>query len=97
MAVKRAYGSRGADALNYHAAALRGALPRLTADDLRDTPAGRDLMAQTLRVAAQVAVSEEEGVPWLSNGDRAAVAAWLDDLAESIHPGSPDAAKEADQ
>lgn len=51
-AVKRAYGSHGGEALNYHATALRAALPHLESATeenvarLRDTTAGKQLLAE---------------------------------------------------
>ena len=81
--VRRAYGSRGAEPLAYHATALRAALPHLTADDLPNRLL-RDIQARTLRAAARAATYEEDGIPWDHDWDRATVSAWLEELADNI-------------
>ena len=63
--------------------ALTAAPPHLTADDL---PARlmRDIQARTLRAAARAATYEEDDSPWDHDWDRAAVSAWLNELADNI-------------
>ena len=62
---------------------LTAALPHLTADDL---PARlvRDIQVRTIRATARAATYEEDGTPWDHDWDRAAVAAWLNELADNI-------------
>ena len=65
---------------------LSAALPHLTADDL---PAHlvRDIQARTIRATARAATYEEDGTAWDHDWDRAAVSAWLNELADNIEAG----------
>ena len=67
-------------------AAITAALPHLTADDL---PAHlvRDIQVRTIRATARAATYEEDGTPWDHDWDRAAVSAWLNELADNIEGG----------
>ena len=67
--------------------ALNAALPHLTADDL-PTRLVRDIQVRTIRATARAATYEEDGTPWDYDWDRAAVAAWLNGLADNIEAGS---------
>ena len=62
---------------------LTAALPHLTADDL-PTRLVRDIQVRTIRATARVAIYEEDGILWDYDWDRAAVAAWLNELADNI-------------
>ena len=66
---------------------LTAALPHLTADDL-PTRLVRDIQVRTIRATARAATYEEDGTPWDYDWDRAAVAAWLNGLADNIEAGS---------
>ena len=68
-------------------AVLNAALPHLTADDL-PTRLVRDIQVRTIRATARAATYEEDGTPWDYDWDRAAVAAWLNGLADNIEAGS---------
>ena len=58
------YGDFGTPSKGEAYAALTAALPHLTADDLRDTPAGRALMAETWRKFQEHYAAEwEEAYP----------------------------------
>lgn len=65
------------------AAALTAALPHLTADDL-PTRLVRDIQVRTIRATARAATYEEDGTPQCHDWDRAAVSAWLNELADNI-------------
>ena len=62
---------------------LTAALPHLTADDL-PTRLVRDIQVRTIRAAARAATYEEDGAPQGHDWDRAAVSAWLNELADNI-------------
>ena len=62
---------------------LTAALPHLTAEDL-PTRLVRDIQVRTIRATARAATYEEDGTPRDHGWDRAAVAAWLDELADNI-------------
>ena len=66
---------------------LDTAIPHLTADDL-PTRLVRDIQVRTIRATARAATYEEDGTPWDYDWDRAAVAAWLNGLADNIEAGS---------
>ena len=74
-------------ALHMTAACITAALPHLTADDL-PTRLVRDIQVRTIRATARAATYEEDGTPWDYDWDRAAVAAWLNGLADNIEAGS---------
>ena len=65
------------------AAALTAALPHLTADDL-PTRLVRDIQVRTIRATARAVTYEEDDTPQGHDWDRAAVAAWLNGLADNI-------------
>ena len=62
---------------------LTAALPHLTADDL---PARlvRDIQVRTIRATARAATYDEDDTPQDHDWDRAAVSAWLNELADNI-------------
>ena len=62
---------------------LAAALPHLTADDL-PTRLVRDIQARTIRATARAVTYEEDDTPQGHDWDRAAVAAWLNGLADNI-------------
>ena len=62
---------------------LEAALPHLTADDLPARLA-RDIQVRTIRATARAVTYEEDGTPQDHDWDRAAVAAWLNELADNI-------------
>ena len=62
---------------------LTAALPHLTADDL-PTHLVRDIQVRTIRATARAATYEEDGTPRDHDWDRAAFAAWLNELADNI-------------
>ena len=66
---------------------LTAALPHLTADDL---PARlvRDIQVRTIRATARAVTYDEDGAPQDHDWDRAAVSAWLNELADNIEAGS---------
>ena len=70
-------------ALHMTAACITAALPHLTADDL-PTRLVRDIQARTIRATARAVTYEEDGTPWGHDWDRAAVSAWLNELADNI-------------
>ena len=70
-------------ALHMTAACIIAALPHLTADDL-PTRLVRDIQARTIRATARAATYEEDGTAWDHDWDRAAVSAWLNELADNI-------------
>lgn len=74
-------------ALHMTAACITAALPHLTADDL-PTRLVRDIQVRTIRATARAATYEEDGTPRDHDWDRAAVAAWLNELADNIEAGS---------
>ena len=63
--------------------ALNAALPHLTAEDL-PTRLVRDIQVRTIRATARAATYEEDDTPWDYDWDRAAVSAWLNELADNI-------------
>ena len=65
------------------AACITAALPHLTADDL-PTRLVRDIQARTIRATARAVTYEEDDTPQGHDWDRAAVAAWLNELADNI-------------
>ena len=69
----------GDDLVAEHARHLAAAV---VAADPRRTEA--QVKAEALREAAFAAVSEDEGIPWDHDYDRATVGAWLDEYAERI-------------
>lgn len=73
-------------ALHMTAACIIAALPHLTADDL-PTRLVRDIQARTIRATARAATYEEDGTAWDHDWDRAAVSAWLNELADNIEGG----------
>ena len=62
---------------------ITAALPHLTADDL-PTRLVRDIQVRTIRATARAATYEEDDTPQGHDWDRAAVAAWLNELADNI-------------
>ena len=70
-------------ALHMTAACIIAALPHLTADDLH-AHLVRDIQVRTIRATARAATYEEDGTPWDYDWDRAAVSAWLNELADNI-------------
>ena len=70
-------------ALHMTAAAITAALPHLTADDL-PTRLVRDIQVRTIRATARAVTYEEDGTLQGHDWDRAAVSAWLNELAENI-------------
>ena len=70
-------------ALHMTAACITAALPHLTADDL-PTRLVRDIQVRTIRATARAVTYEEDGTPWGHDWDRAAVSAWLNELADNI-------------
>ena len=68
-------------------AAITAALPHLTADDL-PTRLVRDIQVRTIRATARAATYEEDDTPQDHDWDRAAVAAWLNELADNIEAGN---------
>ena len=67
--------------------ALNAALPHLTADDL-PTRLVRDIQVRTIRATARAVTYEEDDTPQGHDWDRAAVAAWLNGLADNIEAGN---------
>lgn len=66
---------------------LTAALPHLTAEDL-PTRLVRDIQVRTIRATARAVTYEEDDTPQSHDWDRAAVSAWLNELAENIEAGS---------
>ena len=62
---------------------LTAALPHLTAEDL-PTRLVRDIQVRTIRATARAVTYEEDDTPQSHDWDRAAVSAWLNELAENI-------------
>ena len=62
---------------------LTAALPHLTAEDL-PTRLVRDIQVRTIRATARAVTYEEDDTPQGHDWDRAAVSAWLNELAENI-------------
>ena len=62
---------------------LTAALPHLTAEDL-PTRLVRDIQVRTIRAAARAVTYEEDDTPQGHDWDRAAVSAWLNELADNI-------------
>ena len=62
---------------------LTAALPHLTADDLPPRLV-RDIQVRTIRATARAVTYEEDGTPQGHDWDRAAVSAWLNELADNI-------------
>lgn len=77
------YGDFGTPSKGEAHAALTAALPHLTADDL-PTRLVRDIQVRTIRATARAATYEEDGTPQCHDWDRAAVSAWLNELADNI-------------
>ena len=70
-------------ALHMTAACITAALPHLIAEDL-PTRLVRDIQVRTIRATARAVTYEEDGTPQCHDWDRAAVAAWLNGLADNI-------------
>ena len=62
---------------------LTAALPHLIAEDL-PTRLVRDIQVRTIRATARAATYEEDDTPQSHDWDRAAVSAWLNELADNI-------------
>ena len=62
---------------------LSAALPHLIAEDL-PTRLVRDIQVRTIRAAARAATYDEDDTPQGHDWDRAAVSAWLNELADNI-------------
>ena len=62
---------------------LTAALPHLTAEDL-PTRLVRDIQVRTIRATARAVTYDEDGTPQSHDWDRAAVSAWLNELADNI-------------
>ena len=72
-----------AEFIGYVHQPLNAALPHLTADDL-PTRLVRGIQARTIRATARAATYEEDDTPQDHDWDRAAVSAWLNELADNI-------------
>ena len=72
-----------AEFIGYVHSPINAALPHLIAEDL-PTRLVRDIQVRTIRATARAATYEEDGTPWDYDWDRAAVAAWLNELADNI-------------
>ena len=72
-----------ADAVWAHGEAGRRAPPGLTAEDL-PTRLVRDIQVRTIRATARAVTYEEDDTPQDHDWDRAAVSAWLNELADNI-------------
>ena len=77
------YGDFGTPSKGEAHAALTAALPHLIADGLPDRLV-RDIQARTIRAVARAATYEEDDTPQSHDWDRAAVSAWLNELADNI-------------
>ena len=62
---------------------LTAALPHLIAEDL-PTRLVRDIQVRTIRATARAVTYDEDGAPQDHDWDRAAVSAWLNELADNI-------------
>lgn len=62
---------------------LAAAIPHLIADDL-PTRLVRDIQVRTIRATARAVTYDEDGTPQSHDWDRAAVSAWLNELADNI-------------
>ena len=69
------------------AVCINAALPHLTADDL-PTRLVRDIQVRTIRATARAVTYEEDSTPQCHDWDRAAVSAWLNELADNIEAGT---------
>ena len=65
---------------------FRDAAEKVVAADPRRTEA--DVKAEALREAAHAAVSEDEGIPWDDDYDRATVGAWLEERVDQTELSS---------
>ena len=72
-----------AEFIGYVHQPLNAALPHLIAEDL-PTRLVRDIQVRTIRATARAVTYEEDGTPQCHDWDRAAVAAWLNGLADNI-------------
>ena len=77
------YGQRDETCAPEMVDALSAALPHLTAEDL-PTRLVRDIQVRTIRATARAVTYEEDDTPQGHDWDRAAVAAWLNGLADNI-------------
>ena len=62
---------------------LTAALPHLIAEDL-PTRLVRDIQVRTIRATARAVTYDEDDTPQDHDWDRAAVSAWLNELADNI-------------
>ena len=72
-----------AEFIGYVHQPLNAALPHLTADDL-PTRLVRGIQVRTIRATARAATYDEDDTPQSHDWDRAAVSAWLNELADNI-------------
>ena len=72
-----------AEFIGYVHQPLNAALPHLTADDL-PTRLVRGIQVRTIRATARAVTYDEDDTPQDHDWDRAAVSAWLNELADNI-------------